>query len=183
MLATQIDCRDKINMKDISSKKIALFGLFTAVAIVFGYVEFLVPLNFIAPGVKLGFPNVIFLILLLNKKFKAAILVNIVRILLSALLFGTPFSLLFSLTAGVVSMLLMVAINNFKRIGVIGISVLGATVHNLTQLCGANLTVGQGVWFYFPFLLMAGIVAGIVVGILAYLISIRVYNKISILDI
>lgn len=170
-------------MKKINSKKIALFGFLTTAALLFGYVEYLVPLNFIAPGVKLGFANVIFVILLLNEKITAAIVVNLVRILLSALLFGTPFSLLFSFTAGIVSMLVMLLAYHFKKIGVIGISVMGAVIHNLIQLCVANLTVGQGVWFYLPFLFIAAIIAGIVVGIISFMLSGRVYNMFSKLDI
>jgi heptaprenyl diphosphate synthase len=161
-------------MKKYNSKKIAFWGLLTAAALLFGYVEYLVPLNFIAPGIKLGFANVVFLLLLLNKKTTAAFFVNLIRITLSALLFASPFSLLFSLTAGIVSMLFMTLVCRLKIVGIVGISVLGATVHNLTQLCVANFTVGQGVWFYLPFLLIAGTIAGIVVGILAYLISSKV---------
>ena len=157
-------------MAENNSKKIALYGILTAAALVFGYVEYLVPLNFIAPGVKLGIANGVILLLILKEKFKEAVYINIVRILLSAFLFSTPFSLVFSLTAGIISTVIMCLYGRFKKVGIIGVSVLGGTVHNLTQLCVAHFTVGKGVWFYLPFLLIAGLIAGCAVGVLVWII-------------
>ena len=160
----------------LTSKKIALYGLLTALALIFGYVEFLLPLNFIAPGVKLGVANAVFLILLLKGRVKAAVIINVLRILLSALLFAAPFSLIFSLTAGVVSMLGMFLVSRLKGVGVVGISVIGGTLHNLAQLLVATFTVGQAVWFYMPFLLVAGSIAGIAVGFISWLICKKLPN-------
>ena len=174
-------------MEHISSKKIAIYGLLTAAAIIFGYVEFLLPLSFIAPGVKLGLANLICLylvclkkdILLLDEPFSAldyqsrlAIsddIYNILKILLSALLFATPFSLLFSLTAGCVSLIAMIFACKIKAFGIVGISVIGGAIHNIVQLLVAGVTVGKGVWFYLPFLLLAGTVAGLLIGVLCWL--------------
>ena len=161
-------------MKKIKTKTISLYGFLTAAALLFGYVEYLVPLNFIAPGVKLGFANGVFLLLLFLKKYKAAFLVNIVRILLSALLFASPFSLVFSITAGLFSMFAMLLTVRCPKIGFVGVSVIGATVHNITQLCVATVTVGHGVWYYLPFLVFAGVIAGVFIGVLTYLIFIRI---------
>ena len=161
-------------MKKTKPQKISLYGFLTAAALLFGYVEYMVPLNFIAPGVKLGFANGVILLLIFCKKYKAAVLVNFSRIILSALLFGSPFSLLFSVTAGVMSMAVMILLAGCRRFGFIGVSVLGAVVHNFSQLCIASLTVGKGVWYYFPFLILAGVIAGVLIGILTYYIFIRV---------
>ena len=149
----------------------------TAAALLFGYVEYLVPLNFIAPGIKLGISNGIVLFLIIKSKYKAAIIIDIARILLSGFLFATPFSLIFSLTAGVISTVAMILLNQFKGFGVVGISVLGGTVHNIVQICVAYFTVGGGVVFYLPFLLFAGILAGMAVGFLVW-IMLNKTNKI-----
>lgn len=163
-------------MKSNITKKVSLYGFLTATALLFGYVEYLMPLSFIAPGIKLGIANGIVLILVLIKKPKAAFLVNIVRILLSSFLFSTPFSLLFSLTAGVVSVLGMIIVSKSVKVGFIGVSVIGGVLHNFTQLIVANFTVGQGVWFYFPFLLIAGSIAGVAVGFLVWVLLKRTEN-------
>lgn len=164
-------------MKTMVAKKVSLYGFLTAAALLFGYVEYLVPLNFIAPGIKLGISNGIVLFLIIKSKYKAAILINIARILLSGFLFATPFSLIFSLTAGVISTFAMILFIRFKGFGVVGISVLGGTVHNIVQICVAYLTVGRGVVFYLPFLLISGIIAGMAVGFLVW-IMLNKTNKI-----
>lgn len=153
------------------AKKTSLYGFLTAAALLFGYVEYLVPLNFIAPGVKLGVSNAIILLLIINSKYKSAILINVARILLSGFLFATPFSLIFSLSAGVVSTLAMVGFSRLKKIGIVGISVVGGTVHNAVQILVAYFTVGSGVVFYLPFLILMGVTAGVLVGILVWLLS------------
>lgn len=157
-------------MKKISAKKISVYSLLTAAALLFGYVEYLVPLNFIAPGVKIGVANAVVLLLILRGEPTAAFFVNVVRIILSALLFATPFSLLFSLTAGIISTFVMVVAGRIKWFGVIGVSIFGSIIHNLTQLSVAHFTVGDGVWFYTPFLLIAGMLAGFAVGFLVWMI-------------
>ena len=39
--------------------KVAMFGVFTALALIFSYVEAMIPINFGIPGVKLGLANLI----------------------------------------------------------------------------------------------------------------------------
>ncbi len=155
---------------NMSAKKISLYGLLTAAALLFGYVEYLFPLSFIAPGMKLGLANAVCLYLICSKKNVAAFFVNIVRILLSAMLFATPFSLLFSLTAGLASTFAMLFVTKIKSFGIIGISVIGSAVHNIVQLLVANFTVGHGVWFYMPYLLIVGTVAGVLIGYICYML-------------
>ena len=48
-----------------SAKKVALLGLCTSIAMVFAYVEVLLPPLFTAvPGIKLGLPNIAIMLLL-----------------------------------------------------------------------------------------------------------------------
>ena len=44
--------------------KVAYFGVFTALALIFSYVETLIPIQFGIPGVKLGLANLIIVIAL-----------------------------------------------------------------------------------------------------------------------
>ncbi len=164
-------------MKMLVSKKVSLYGFLTAAAPLFGYVEYLVPLNFIAPGIKLGISNGVILLLILNNKPKAAIMINIARILLSGLLFASPFSLIFSLSAGLISTLVMIILSKFKSFGIIGISALGGIIHNIVQILVAKFTVGNGVFFYLPYLLLAGTLAGVVVGLLVSIILKKIIRK------
>ena len=42
------------------AKRITLYGIFTCLALIFGYIESLFSLSFIAPGIKIGLANCIF---------------------------------------------------------------------------------------------------------------------------
>lgn len=69
------------------AKRITLYGIFTCLALIFGYIESLFSLSFIAPGIKIGLANCICLLLIASGDIRGALLVNITRIILSALLF------------------------------------------------------------------------------------------------
>lgn len=152
------------------AKKVALYGILTSLALILGFLEILFSLSFIAPGVKLGLANSVALLLLCFKDFKGALIVNITRILLSALLFSSPFSLVFSLTAGVFSVVIMRFLSGIKSVSVIGFSISGAAVHNLVQLTVASLLFGRAVWYYLPFLLISALLSGGIIGILSSII-------------
>ena len=152
------------------AKKVALYGILTSLALILGFLESLFSLSFIAPGVKLGLANSVALLLFCFKDFKGALIVNITRILLSALLFSSPFSLVFSLTAGVFSVVIMRFLSGIKSVSVIGFSISGAAVHNLVQLTVASLLFGRAVWYYLPFLLISALLSGGIIGILSSII-------------
>ncbi len=156
------------------AKKVALYGILTSLALIFGYIESLFSLSFIAPGIKLGIANSVALLLLCFKDFKGALLVNITRILLSALLFSTPFSLVFSLTAGIISVVIMKPLSGIKSVSVVGFSIAGAAVHNLVQLTVASLIFGRAVWYYLPFLLVSALISGGIIGALSLIIFKRI---------
>ena len=156
------------------AKKVALYGILTSLALIFGYIESLFSLSFIAPGIKLGIANSVALLLVCFKDFKGALLVNITRILLSALLFSSPFSLFFSLTAGIISVVIMKPLSGIKSVSVVGFSIAGATVHNLVQLTVASIIFGRAVWYYLPFLLVSALISGGIIGALSLIIFKRI---------
>lgn len=162
------------------AKKIALYGILTSLALIFGYIESLFSLSFIAPGIKLGLANSVALILLCYGDFRGAMLVNITRILLSALLFSSPFSLVFSLTAGILSLVIMRLLSGIKGVSVVGFSISGAAVHNLVQLTVASLLFGRAVWYYLPFLLVSALLSGGIIGILSSIIFKKIKTNIKI---
>lgn len=47
------------------TKKITYLSLFTAIAIILGYIESLIPFSFSIPGSKIGLANIINIIILL----------------------------------------------------------------------------------------------------------------------
>lgn len=77
--------------------KAAVFGVFTALALIFSYVELLIPVNFGIPGAKLGLANLVIVIVLYKTDWKEALLLSVVRIILAGFLFGNLFGILYSL--------------------------------------------------------------------------------------
>lgn len=167
MLTKQGDSRNKINIK-----KITLYALLVAVCLIVGYLESLLSITLIAiaPGVKLGLSNAVALMLIFSGDIKGAWAVNIARIGLAALLFGSPISLLLSLSGGVASTLAASVLSRFKSVSVIGASILCAVVHNAFQLVAATAFVGKGLFIYLPVLLCLGAVCGAFCGVMAQLV-------------
>ena len=149
------------------SARIAACGVLTALALIFSYIEFLVPLPIAIPGIKLGLANIVCLVCLYALGEKHAFLINVTRIALAALLFGSVFSALYALAGGVVSFAVMALLKRTKRFSVCGVSMAGGVFHNLAQLAVAGLLVESAqVFYYFPVLLLSGMATGIGIGIL-----------------
>ena len=79
------------------AKRIAYLGMFTALAMVLGWLESLVPLVPVVPGMKLGLANVVTIVVLYRFGWKAAGGVNLLRVGLSSILFGNLSLFLYSL--------------------------------------------------------------------------------------
>lgn len=167
MSTKQGNSRNKINVKRLS-----LYAMLTAVCIIIGYLESVLSISLIAiaPGVKLGLSNAVVLTLIYNGDIKGAWAVNIARICLSALLFGSPISFLLSLSGGITSTAVAGILSRGKQISAIGTSVASAVTHNVFQLVAAMFIVGTGVVYYIPVLIALGAVCGAFCGVLARLV-------------
>lgn len=151
-------------MKD----RVAYFGIFTALALIFSYVETLIPISFGIPGVKLGLANLIIVIVLYKTALKEACMLSVVRVLLAGFLFGNYFSIIYSLAGAFLSLFVMAALKKAGGFSVIGVSIAGGVFHNIGQLIVAMLVVETfQVAYYVPVLLTAGLITGCVIGILA----------------
>ena len=90
--------------------------------------------------------------------------------LLSSLLFGSAISLVFSLSAGLVSLGAVCIFRKIKALSPVGISAVSAVVHNLVQMAVACTITGVGAVYYLPVLLLSGLASGIAVGIISRII-------------
>lgn len=155
----------------------AFFGVFTALALIFSYVETLIPINFGIPGAKLGLANLVIVIVLYKTDFKEALLLSVTRIVLAGFIFGNLFGILYSLAGGVLSLVVMTLLKRRKSFSVIGVSIAGGVSHNIGQLAAAVVVVETyQVGYYLPVLLIAGTVTGAVIGIVCREVLKRVQN-------
>ena len=164
----------------MKSKKIAYYGLCIALAFVLSYVESLFPTFIAVPGVKLGLTNLVVLIALVKIGKKDAFFINMIRILLVGLTFGTAFSLLYSFAGGILSFLVMMLFYGKNRFSVIGVSVAGGVSHNVGQILVAMVVLeSNALLYYLPVLILSGTLAGVVVGILCGEVVKRLPNHAS----
>lgn len=160
--------------KHLSTRFMALYGLLTALAFVLGYVESLLPIYLGAPGVKLGLANLVTVIALYSMGGKAALFINLARIVLTGFTFGNMSSILFSLAGAALSLAVMAVCKKIRLFGMIGVSILGGVCHNIGQfLVAAYVVKTFGVFSYFPVLLAVGTAAGALIGLLGGLLLTR----------
>ena len=81
-----------MNRSDFLSKKISACGLLVALAMIFSYIETLIPINAGLPGMKLGIANLVVVAALYLFGPPEALLISLVRILLVGFLFGSGMS-------------------------------------------------------------------------------------------
>ena len=86
------------------SKKVAMTGMFVALAMIFSYVEVLMPINLGIPGMKLGLANLVVVVTLYTLGLQTAFAVSLVRIMLVAMTFGSLSAMLYSLAGGLLSL-------------------------------------------------------------------------------
>lgn len=148
--------------------KVAYFGVFTALALIFSYVETLIPFHIGIPGVKLGLANLIIVIALYKMSLREAYLLSVTRVVLSGFLFGNLFSIIYSLAGGLLSLSVMAFMKHKGGFSVMGVSIAGGVFHNIGQLVIAMAVVETfSVVYYIPVLLTAGLLTGLVIGIAA----------------
>ena len=157
--------------------RVAYFGVFTALALMFSYIETMIPIQFGVPGIILGFANIMIVIMLYKSSAKEALLLSIVRIMLSGFLFGNLSSILYSIAGGVLSLGIMTLLKKQGGFSVIGVSVAGGVSHNVGQLIVAMLVVETyQVGYYFPVLLVAGVLTGLGIGVVSQEVLKRIRN-------
>ena len=150
---------------------IALSALLTVLALIFSYIEAIVPFNSGIPGVKLGLANLVIITALYVLGFRYAMTINILRILISGLLFNGFFAAIYSLAGGILSLTIMFVLKKTGLFSTVGVSMAGGVAHNLGQLLIAALIISNiKLFVYFPVLLFSGMFSGILIGILTHMI-------------
>lgn len=162
----------------MKTKRIAYLGLLIALAFVFSYIEFLLPINIGIPGVKLGLANLVIMVALYTLGEKDAFLLSVIRIVLVGFTFANTASMLYSLAGGILSFFVMYFVKKSKKLSMVGVSVLGGVFHNVGQILMAMFMLkSTSLIYYLPVLMITGIVSGILIGMLGGLITKRLKSR------
>ena len=156
---------------DNHTKRIATAAILATLALMFSYVEAMIPLSVTMPGVKLGVANLVVLIALYKLDFRYAFAINLGRIVIGGLLFSGVFGMIYSLAGGMLSLLVMWLLKKTDLFSVVGVSMAGGVAHNIGQLLVASALVSDlRMFIYLPVLMFSGIASGIIIGILCHFV-------------
>lgn len=159
-------------------KQLALNSILLVVALILSYVESLVPLSLGIPGIKMGLPNLVVLFALYKLGWKNACVISLVRVVLVSILFGSLFSMVYSLAGAALSLLVMILLKKCGKFGTTGVSVAGGVAHNAGQILVAMALLETAeISYYLPVLCISGTVAGICIGLAASLLIRRIPVK------
>ncbi len=164
-------------MNKNSTKRLAFLAVAIALSMILAFVESQIPPLSTIPGVKIGLANIVTVFLLYRLGWKEAVTVSLIRVLLSALLFGSFVSLMYSAFGAALSLLVMIPSKRFLPFSPIGVSVLGAVAHNAGQILAALILLGNAaiVYYLIP-LTVSGLIAGICVGLLGGIVAERIQH-------
>ncbi len=149
-----------------NTKKIAYLALLSATALMLSYIEALLPAFIAIPGAKIGLANIAVVCTLYLLGAKEAFAVSLVRVILSALLFGNPLSAIYSASGALFSLIIMIIIKKIGAFSPLGVSCAGGIAHNAAQIAvAAVITEAGAIIFYLPYLALFGVLSGIGIGI------------------
>ena len=152
------------------TRRIALLGVLTSVALVLSYLEVMLPpISTAAPGIKMGLPNIIIIFILYKFGLKEASIISILRVfIVSIIMFGNILTLAYSVAGAVLSLALMTLFKKINLFSIVGVSIIGGISHNLGQILVAIFlfdTIQIG--YYMIVLSITGTIAGVVIGIIS----------------
>lgn len=151
-----------------STQWIAVTALLIALAMVLSYIESQIQFVSIVPGIKLGLTNLVVMVALYRISEKEAIVINLVRIILVGMTFGSMFSLLYSMAGGILSGLVMILMKRWGKVTMTTVSMAGGIAHNVGQILVAMVVLQtQAMLYYLLVLWVTGIGAGIIIGLVS----------------
>lgn len=158
-------------MKKNVTKKIALSGLFLALALIVSLLESLLPPIVPAlPYAKLGLGNVVLLMCFVLVGVREGYCVLLLRCLLAAVFAGNFSSLMWSVPAALAAYTAMYLLYKTRFFSTVALSAVGGMVHNAVQMAVGVGVAGSAVAAYLPYMLVAGGVAGVATGIVCHFV-------------
>ena len=109
--------------KKLTTRQLVTLSALIAVAMILSYVESMIPAFVAVPGVKVGLSNIATVFALYALGWPYAICVSVVRVFLSALLFGNFVSLIYSLSGAALALVSMILLKKPTKILEIGAAV------------------------------------------------------------
>ena len=151
--------------------RVTLLAVLLSVALILGFIESFFNIAPGVPGIKLGLSNVVLLFALYALSIPDAALLMVMKVLLSGFLFGSPMTISYGLAGGALSLAGMLLMKKVPGVSILGVSVIGAVLHNTGQIL-LNVIIVQNTLLlgYLPVLVIVGLATGLLTGIAAQLV-------------
>lgn len=151
-----------------TTRRIAYLALLTALTVVLGYMEAMIPLPVTIPGVKLGLANITVLIALYLMGPRYGFALTLMKVAVTSLLVGSPSMMLFSAAGSVLAFAGMWALWRTDKVNVLVISVIAAILHNMGQLLVAIWVMNTlAILVNLPIMIIAACITGTITGMVA----------------
>lgn len=159
----------------ITVQRLSIYAILISIALTISVAESWLPPAFIPiPGVKLGLSNIITLFALFFFGLPDALIILILRCILTSFFGGGITALIFSLCGGILAMLSMALCLRIRLFSICGVSIAGAAMHGVGQILAAILMLHTfSVVFYLPILLITAIFTGGFIGFISNILFAR----------
>ena len=156
----------------MKTKRIALLGLLTAIALTIFMIEAQIPAVIPIPGVKLGLSNIVTVFAVFTLGPWDGVAVLACRIFLGAVFAGNFSTILYSAAGGFLSILVTMGLRKIlKENQIWAAGCLGAIAHSVGQMIAA-IAITRTPWLliYLPVLVIISIFTGLFTGFCAQLL-------------
>lgn len=152
-------------MKKDLAGRVSLLGVLFALAMAFSYLESLIVIPGLLPGMKLGLSNLVTMYCLFFLGTRTGYAMAVLKAGFVMLTRGFVAGVL-SLSGGLLSMTAIVLVDWLTRneLSYITLSVVGAVFHNIGQLIMSRVLTSMFLYYYIPVLLLTGLAVGLVTG-------------------
>lgn len=151
-----------------------ILSAFSIIAVLFFILENFLPKPL--PFFRIGLANIFVLLIMIKIDLFSALIVSLSKVILGNLFSGLLFTpvILFSLLSSLVALLAMY-LSTRSKIGfsLIGISIIGALFHNITQLGVAYFLLIRNarIFTLFPIMVVLALITGIITGFIATILN------------
>ena len=114
------------------TRRLTVSALLVTVMLMLGYLENLVPTG--VPGIKLGLSNSVLLLAIYWLGIPTALILMVVKVVLSGILFSGVSAMMYAFAGGVLSMVVMSVLYKARGFSPIAIAMAGAVFHNVGQV-------------------------------------------------
>lgn len=152
------------------TQKMVLLANLLAVSMVLNVIESLY-LNILPiPGSKIGFANIVTLVVIYLYGVKEGVALTVLRIILVSIITGKFLGPVFYLGLGgaTLSITAMALLKKADFFGIVGVSVLGSVSHAIGQIIVGIFVLGSSaIMYWLPVMLLVSIPAGVLTGLIS----------------